>query len=538
MNYEQYRRSALIRYGILLIVLMSVCFCLHWTEADVSRLLDDDGRRNVIDLLRGFSKPDFSFEFLQRIVELSIESLLIGLLGTCLAILLGSLFAIAAIRIPTFSDPPEKHRWFTGLPAHTLRALTRFLMGFFRSVPEIVWAFLLVRTMGLGPGAAVIAIALTGSGISGKLYAELAEATDRNPSNALQASGAPRLGVILFSIIPQVARQWINYALFRLECNIRTGTILGVVGAGGLGSEIALSIRYFQFDKLATTLLAVLVFVIALEIISAWLRKQPATLSLMIGAVGGIISGITLDIPWASLFSDNLFLTQIQFTALPQSLNWSNFKLIAVTVSMAWVATLCASICAFLLAPLSTRALMVSSYLTDDYRISGTTKFIRTAIFGCARLFLQICRALPELTLALIFIIWVGPGVLAGILAIATHNIGVIGRLFTDVYDDVEPGSTSALQSTGASALAIWFFSVMPQVFPRLLAFSLYRFEVNVRSTAMIGFVGAGGIGDKIHTAISLFQMTELLGLLLIMLFVVTLLDIAGDSLRRFILSR
>jgi hypothetical protein len=141
------------------------------------------------------------------------------------------------------------------------------------------------------------------------------------------------------------------------------------------------------------------------------------------------------------------------------------------------------------------------------------------------------------LTLALVFVVWVGAGPLAGILAIAVHNIGVMGRLYSDVLEEVEPGPAAALQTQGASSFATFLFGVLPQIRPRLAAFTLYRFEVNVRATVMVGFVGAGGFGDALFTAISLFQMKDLTLLLLTMLIVVSVVDMAGDYLRTRILK-
>ena len=144
---------------------------------------------------------------------------------------------------------------------------------------------------------------------------------------------------------------------------------------------------------------------------------------------------------------------------------------------------------------------------------------------------------MPELTLALVFVVWVGPGSFAGFLAISFHTVGVLGRLYTDIYEEVEPKALIALEATGASSLAVWLYGVFPQVFAKLIAFTLYRFEVNVRATAMIGFVGAGGLGDEIHTAITLFHGRDLVLLLGLMIVLVTILDLIGDRVRHRVLT-
>jgi phosphonate transport system permease protein len=154
------------------------------------------------------------------------------------------------------------------------------------------------------------------------------------------------------------------------------------------------------------------------------------------------------------------------------------------------------------------------------------------ALLVVARGWLQLLRAVPEVVWALLFVVWVGPGPFAGALAIMAHTIGILGRLFGEVYEDCEAEAPRVLEATGCSRWSNWIHGVLPQTAPQLAAFTLFRFEVNVRATAMVGFVGAGGIGDAIHTAISLFHMADLAALLLVMWIVVVLIDIGGDHLR------
>jgi phosphonate transport system permease protein len=413
------------------------------------------------------------------------------------------------------------------------------VLGVFRSIPDIIWAYLFVRLVGLGPGPAVLAIGISTGGIIGKLFAELAEATDPEPIHALRRAGIGRLGILIHGVLPQVQRQWVGYALFRLECSIRSASILGVVGAGGLGSEIALSVRYFEYDKLATALLAVLAYVIAFEIISALLRRCRIKWTLWSAAAGSLVALAYLDIPWTQMWASNMVPDAMPAIGGPEAAAMVRraVSLIFETIAMAWCATIAAAALAFVIAPLASGTLTVGSHRKDSPRARGPTRYLVWAMLLAARLVLQVCRAMPELTLALIFVVWVGPGPFAGVLAVGLHTVGVLGRLYTDVYEEVEPGPVGALESTGASRLGIWIYGVIPQVAPRIMAFTLYRFEVNVRATAMVGFVGAGGIGDAIHTAISLFHTADLILLLAVILGVVTLLDAAGDRVRFRILT-
>jgi phosphonate transport system permease protein len=531
------RSGALRRYWVWLALAATIPLSLQLIGAHPGRLLDSDGIANAGDILSGFLHPDLSADFLQRVLQLSAESLLIGILGTVLAVFVGASFALFAIRVPGLQYPPKAPPLTLSLWESSTRAIARFCLGFFRSIPEIVWAYLFVRILGLGPGAAVIAIALTVGGSIGKLFSELAESVDPRVIQAMRAAGASRLAILLFAIIPQVGRQWIAYALYRLECNIRSGTILGVVGAGGLGSEIALSVRYFQFDKLATTLLAVLLFVIALEIVSAKLRQSNFKWTLLFAAGGSSAALHWLDIPWKDLFGGS-GLSMLTFTGLEASSGFFKTTLLQIgeTLLMAWAATGISAIFAFALCPLTATPLTTGSYLTDPLKPRGITVHVKQALKWASRLILQVTRAMPELTLALVFVVWVGAGPLAGILAIAVHNIGAMGRLYSDVLEEVEPGPAAALQAQGANGFATFLFGVLPQILPRLAAFTLYRFEVNIRATVMVGFVGAGGFGDALFTAISLFHLKDLTLLLLTMLAVVSVVDAVGDRIRARIL--
>ncbi|MBI3382061.1 MAG: ABC transporter permease subunit [Aquabacterium sp.] len=526
------------QYAMWLLIGLSGWLCLALTGAHPTKLFDQDGLRNAGDILTGMAHPDVSRDFLARVFELSVESLLIGILGTVMAVLLGTSLAFFAIRVPDLPDPPRRAPAWVRHSLALARWLTRLVLSVLRAIPEIVWAYLFVRLIGLGPGAAVLAIGLTVGGNIGKLYAELAEAVEPRTVQALRAAGASRWAIFLHAVLPQVSRQWTGYALFCLECNIRIGTILGVVGAGGLGSEIGLSLRYFQYDKLATTLLAVLAFVVALELVSAQLRQRRARWSLGLAAMGSAWALHQLDIPWADLLSSQAPpLLTFDKLVLDAPFVQAVAAQIGETLMMAWVATLVSAGLAFVLAPLAASHLMTGSYLSDPPRTAALSRLWRQALKWASRAILQGTRVVPELTLALVFVVWVGGGPLAGIMAIAVHNIGVMGRLFADVFEEVEAGPPAVLQAQGAGTLATFLFGVLPQVKARLAAFTLYRFEVNVRATAMVGFVGAGGIGNALNTAISLFHMRDLTLLLLTMLTLVAVVDALGDKVRARILS-
>ncbi len=520
------------------LLVVSVVVCGVLSDVEISKLFDKAGAQSAYDIFGAFLHPDLSDDFLMRVLRLSVESLLIGVLATTIAVAFGFVLALLAIKLPELPDSPPAS-WPLRTAGELSRFIARSILGITRSIPAIVWAYIFVRSIGLGPGAAVLAIAVSTSGIVGKLYAELAEATDPQPIHALRRAGCGRFAILFYGVLPAIWRQWLSYSLFRLECSIRSASILGVVGAGGLGAEIALSVRYFEYDKLATILLAVLLFVVLVEIASSLLRQRPLRWSVAVALVGSLWALIALNIPWSEmslsqLIPDWLFrggnsgVTDFLVRAL-----W----LAGETLAMAWAATLVAAFFAILLSPLAASTFSLRGHSRDAVQGRGVAAGLRWVVFLGTRLLLQICRAMPELTLALVFVVWVGPGSFAGFLAISFHTVGVLGRLYTDVYEEVEPKPLVALESMGASRLSVWLYGVFPQVFAKLIAFTLYRFEVNVRATAMIGFVGAGGLGDEIHTAISLFHGRDLMLLLALMVVLVTVLDLIGDRVRHKVLT-
>ena len=527
------RRSRWLTVGITLTVIAS-----YWhTGANAGALFDARGWQSFSEVLSGLTSPDLSRVFLLRIADLALESLLIGLLGTAMAVVLAMGLAIASASLPQLVQDPARNPasvwFFCGV-----RACARAVLVCFRAIPEILWAFLFVRVFGLGPGPAVFAIAITFTGIIGKLFAELMESIDPLPAQRLRAAGAPAIAVFFYGVLPLVRKQWVAYALFRLECAIRSASILGVVGAGGLGMEIDLSIRYFQYDKLATALLAVIGYVLVLEVVSHLLRKTRPLVSVVCMAFGALAGVLWINIPWSELWSPSAADQLGQFLSGFTQLNTDGeflrmaIELALITVSMAWLSTVLAALVALVVAPMALSRFTIRGYLEDAPEGRGVGRWAFLAVLIPSRIALQVARALPELVWALLFILWVGPGVTAGVLALTVHTIGILGRLYSDVLEEAEAGPPRALQAMGAGPLARYIYGVLPQCLPRMLAFTLFRFEVNVRAAAMVGFVGAGGLGDALDTAISLFQMRDLATLVVLTLCLVLLVDTIGDRIR------
>ncbi len=151
---------------------------------------------------------------------------------------------------------------------------------------------------------------------------------------------------------------------------------------------------------------------------------------------------------------------------------------------------------------------------------------------GSARLVLNALRAVPELVWAALAVILSGLGPFAGTLALAVHTTGVLGRLFAEALENASPEPYASLRRHGVGAVAAFWYATFPQVLPQLASYTLYRWEINVRAAAILGVVGAGGLGQMLHFHLSLFQMRETASVLIAMIVLVALVDVFSNRVR------
>ena len=197
---------------------------------------------------------------------------------------------------------------------------------------------------------------------------------------------------------------------------------------------------------------------------------------------------------------------------------WS--RLLGETLLIAYVATITGAIGAFIAAAPASRNLMRHAP-------------VRAAVRRC----LEFCRTVPDIVFALIFVAAFGLGALPGILAVAIHTTGTLGKLFTEVVENIDMGPVEGVASTGGSWLAQVRFAVTPQVLSNLVSYALLRFEINVRGSTVIGFVGAGGIGQDLIVAIRKFYYSDVSAMLLMIIVTVMTIDIISAHLRHRLLA-
>jgi phosphonate transport system permease protein len=200
------------------------------------------------------------WEFAGAIWRPALETLYVALWGNVLATLIGLPLGILAAGNVVGS----------GL----LRNAAKATLNLFRSISELIWAIFFVAAVGLGPFPGAMALGMNYGGILGRLYAEAMENVERGPIEALQATGASRLQVVMFAIFPQALPQFVTYNLYWFEVAVRSATVLGMVGAGGLGFELITTIRLFEWRETGLVLLVILAMVTVIDAASTWIRSR------------------------------------------------------------------------------------------------------------------------------------------------------------------------------------------------------------------------------------------------------------------------
>jgi phosphonate transport system permease protein len=242
---------------------------LVWTEFKPWQLLAPESLQPTLNFLAGFVPPRMDGEFLWLVLRETWRTVAIATAGLALALLLALPLTLLSVRSLSVSGLAGR---MALLPA-SLRFALRALMVVLRSVPELVWALVFVRVVGLGPTAGVLAIALTYAGMLGKVYGEILESGDPHPAASLLRNGAGRVQAFFYGLLPQNAGELTSYTVYRWECAIRSSAVLGFVGAGGLGQQMDASMKMFNGGEVSTMLLVFVLLVAGTDRLSAFLRR-------------------------------------------------------------------------------------------------------------------------------------------------------------------------------------------------------------------------------------------------------------------------
>ena len=232
-------------------------------------LLDPENLKVSSRFLADFSPPETKPDFLLLVAKEAWRTIAIATAGTFLALLLAIPMTLISTRVLSISS-------LSGRMHHlpfAVRQVVRWILIIIRSIPELIWALVFVRVVGLGPAAGVLAIGLTYAGMLGKVYTEILESSDQHVASNLMRNGSGRLQAFFYGVLPQNSTELTSYTVYRWECAIRASAVLGFVGAGGLGQQLDNSMRMFNGGEVATILIVFMLLVGLADLLSAWLRK-------------------------------------------------------------------------------------------------------------------------------------------------------------------------------------------------------------------------------------------------------------------------
>ena len=241
-------------------VLLAVVASFAWLGLDLRGLFSASSVHNMGRFASEFLQPDLSGAFVAKTAWAALQTLAISAVGTLVAVVIGAVLALPA----------------AGRLGGVAKASVRFVLNLLRSVPELVWAVLMVLTAGLGPFAGTLALALHTTGVLGRLFGEALENAPPAPEATLRQAGAGAVAGFAYGTLPLVTPQWLAYALYRWEMNIRMAAVLGFVGGGGLGQMLYYHLSLFQQAQAATVLIATFVLVVGVDALSARLRHGMA----------------------------------------------------------------------------------------------------------------------------------------------------------------------------------------------------------------------------------------------------------------------
>ena len=232
-------------------------------------LVEPKNLKVTAQFLGSFLPPALDGEFLALVARDTWRTVAIATAGMALALVLAIPLTLASTRVlsvSALSGRMARGPWL-------VRQAVRWLLIVLRSIPELVWALVFVRVVGLGPTAGVLAIALTYGGMLGKVYGEILESGEAHATQTLLRNGASRLQAFFYGLLPTNAAELTSYTVYRWECAIRSSVVLGFVGAGGLGQQLDNSMKMFNGGEVASMLLVFMGLVALADRASAWLRK-------------------------------------------------------------------------------------------------------------------------------------------------------------------------------------------------------------------------------------------------------------------------
>ena len=547
------RRVQLRRLTGLLIVVLPVVWAMQRAVPAGADLVNRGGVPLLGELFASALTPNLTPDFLSLVLDAAGVTLAFAALGTGGALVLGVLGGLV------LSDAAWSHR--PPAPVRALRLALRGLLVATRSIHELVWALLFVSVLGLDLLVAVLAIALPFGAQTAQVFADTFDGVPPGPLEGLRNAGAPPTAVLVYALVPQAAPLLLSYSFYRFECAVRSTVLLGVVGVGGLGQELVVSLQSRNWDEVWTVVGAVLVLSALLDLWSTRLRGDMAVascsewsvapltrdsrprrsrwarFSVLVLMPGMVVAWLVADVTLEGLTSPRTrqLTGRLLDDMWPPQLPTGGWPVLGGsvldTLAMAILAMLVAVVLTLVIGPLATSPRPPRA----GHRTGTGTRVARSVAWWAARLLLLALRSIPPTVWAVVALLVLFPGILPGALALGLYTGGILGRLVAESWESVDSRARDALRSSGVRPGLSTLVATVPPSTHQLVTYTLYRFEICVRETAVVGIVGAAGLGRLLADNLAIFRFPAVTTLLVASFAVSVATELLGRRLRRAI---
>jgi len=497
----------------------------------------------------------------------------LGAIAMTLGIVIAGTFLAFVVSIPIAYGAARNTT-----PHPTVMALCRAIGVLSRAIPAVAFASIFVFLFALGPLPGLLAFFLHSIGMISKMMADAIEQIDEGPRLAIRSTGGSKSQEFWAGVVPQALPAWIAVGLHRADINLRETVILGYVGVAGLGLELSNSIHALNYRRAFPIAITIILLCIIFEVVSSMVRSRLLGVRPTGKGVGDSLvraaanrsprfaaslqkPGVTTDRaaaiqaamtrPWtgerlASRIAIWIAVIVIAGSFVAAQADWSDlftvwanlpilldkdnlwpptfgiyrpdqvFNAVLVTFQVAFAATLMAALL----------SIVVGSFAARNV---APNRHIRTGFRGL----LLVIRGIPELILAILFVIVTGLGAQAGTLALAIGGVGLLGKLIADSLEEVPNGPERAIGAVGGTRTQVYFASTLPMSIPAFVGHLLYLLEQNVRAATLLGIVGGGGIGLYLYDSLRVSKYDQVAAFLILIVILVLAIEAIAVFIRK-----
>ena len=483
------------------------------------------GIPSMYSLFERILRPNLSY--IEEVFPKLLETIEIAIISSIIGVVLSIPFSLLTSR----NIAPSKY----------ISMILNALFSILRTIPSLIWAALLVSVFSIGKFSGVLALTIIAFLMSLKLFKEHIETINENIINSTKSVGANQIQILRYCILPTILDILVSVLFIVLETNIRSATVLGLVGAGGIGQIMWRDLNHLRYDNLSMLILILLLTIVSIDALSLLMRnlmkkssitykslesyrkfhKRRRFFSISVLTILIALILISIDVDYERLkigLKQGLEIItriiDIDVSYLPKL-----FEGIKESLAIAIFSTALGAVGALVLS-------FFSSYNTSP------SKYISILFKGL----INILRTFPPIITAIIFFRGVGPGPLAGSLALSIYTVGVLTKLYSEIIESSSENIKNSILVTGSTNLTSFRYGILLQTLPNFISLSLYRLESNIRNSTILGIIGAGGIGTILNRNITWRNWERVGTLILGISIMIILIDILSYSLRKKLL--